>query len=136
MISVARGSVSELAVAAALAAAGYEVAWPIHHAQSYDLIARAPGGNVWITIQVKTARPNSFRNNQVRVDLRRSNGFKGRRKYYAGEVDAFAFALPDDGRAWLVPVARLRHESNLPVDQYGDCLIRPLESKLTTTLNP
>jgi len=67
------GKVSEMTAARALLANGWEVADPVV-AEVYDLVAKDPANGEWYTVQIKTLRKRSDRNNELVVYARKGNG--------------------------------------------------------------
>lgn len=67
-----KGAYSQLIASAALIANGWQVAEPIVP-EVFDYLAKEPGGNEWLPVQVKTARWRASRNSWV-VSGTRSSG--------------------------------------------------------------
>ena len=100
-----RGARSEAALLHAPVAAGKTVLlpWGGHH--RYDFVLDE-GGGVYIRVQCKTGvlkrGGTVLRFRACSADARRPNGVP-----YQGQVDAFGVYCPENGSAYLVPMAEL-----------------------------
>ncbi|MFW5434303.1 group I intron-associated PD-(D/E)XK endonuclease [Paenibacillus apiarius] len=92
------GTHSELRVALALLANGYEVSNPIA-SEVYDLSCRDPRTGEHFTVQVKTARVREDRDGAIVVTARKSNG----QTYTRAECDYIAGVTED--AVYLIPNA-------------------------------
>lgn len=68
-----KGYTSETIVEMTLSALGWEVARPVL-IESYDLVARRPGEEGFVRLQVKTVRRRVDRNNEMVIYARRKKG--------------------------------------------------------------
>ena len=103
----ARGAYSELLVAAAFIADGFDVGLPFGNQAGWDLVVRGPE-SVWITVQVKTVSPLEGRA-YPRISLSRA-GRKGKQRngelrgrYTERDADLIVAVHPETGTLWKVP---------------------------------
>ena len=99
--TTARGDLAELELSTALARAGKIVLRPLSNGLRYDL-ALANDDGTYARVQCKTG---VLRNGRIEfrvcsADRRRPRGIP-----YHGQVDAFGVFCPQNGRAYLVPMA-------------------------------
>ncbi|MCR8843125.1 group I intron-associated PD-(D/E)XK endonuclease [Paenibacillus sp. SC116] len=92
------GTHSELRVALALLANGYEVSKPIA-SEVYDLSVRDPRNGEYFTVQVKTARVREDRDGAIVVSARKNNG-----QIYSRTDCDFLAGVTEDG-VYLIPNA-------------------------------
>jgi hypothetical protein len=98
-----RGDITEIQVAAALMRTGRRVLRPISSGLRYDLLIDNADGT-FARVQCKTGQmKDGFIVFRVRnSDARRPNGVS-----YRGQIECFGVFCPQNGRAYLVPMAAL-----------------------------
>jgi hypothetical protein len=98
-----KGNIAELAIARAAIELGLDVYWPVGEGGRYDMIFEI-SNRLW-RVQCKWA-PQQGEVILVRCySCRRNRNGLLRRKYAAGEIDAFAAYCPHTGRCYFLPYA-------------------------------
>jgi hypothetical protein len=95
------GEISELTATIALMSNGWEVAFPSVD-EPYDLVARDPDTGKWTTIQVKTIRRRTDRNNEMVIYATNGKG-----EPYTPDV-CNVIAGVTDNTVYLVPCSGIR----------------------------
>ncbi len=101
--SKAIGDVTQSQVLAALLGQGRRVLLPFGDNCRYDLVVEENGA--FTRIQRKTGR---ISRGAVVFAVASSQYHRGgKRRSYQGEIDAFGFFCPDNGRTYIIPIADL-----------------------------
>lgn len=103
------GEISELAIAAALAKAGWTILMPYGDNQRYDLVLEDERG--FHKVQCKTGRLQRY-GTVVVSDLRGGNSHEGSSpRGYLEDVDFFGIYCPQNDAVYLVPVSDAKKSS-------------------------
>jgi hypothetical protein len=89
--TITKGRHSELLAQTALLANGWNVSEPIAP-EAFDLVARAPGSEDWLRIQIKSARVRDDRDGSIVCYARKNNG----KPYDESDCDLFIAVLNSD----------------------------------------
>lgn len=103
------GEISQLAVAASLAKAGWTILMPYGDNQRYDLVIEKDGR--FHRVQCKTGRLIQERDVVV-ADLISGNSLYGtRRRSYEGQIEFFGIYCPQLDKAYLIPIENAPDQS-------------------------
>lgn len=96
-----KGGISEMTATIALMSSGWEVAFPSVD-EAYDLVAKNPQTSAWETLQVKSIRRRSDRNNDLVIYATNGKG----EPYTPDSCDWIVGV--EDSTVYLVPCSGLR----------------------------
>ncbi len=101
MLTTALGDYSEMTVAAAFIARGYEVALPFGNSHRWDMVVRESAAGPWQSVQVKTI-PRVKEGTNPALHVHRQN--KERSPYTVDDIQLLVAIHPETGTMWKVPI--------------------------------